>query len=383
MPDQEFHRVYLSPPHLSPRERELLLEAFDSNWIAPLGPHVDALEKEFAQKVGAAEAVALSSGTAALHLAMLATGVAPGDDVLTSTLTFAATANAITYVGARPCFIDSNRATWNLDPELLAEELDERASAGKLPKAVVAVDLYGQCCDFEPIRESCQRHGVVLIEDAAEALGATYHGRSAGTLGQIGCFSFNGNKIITTGGGGMPVTNDEHIARRARYLTTQAKDDPVEFVHQSIGYNYRLPNVLAAIGCAQLECLGEYVQKKRAIAAAYTGELGSLPGITAMREPPGTLSTFWMYTVRINPAEGRPDSREILRMLESEGVQTRPLWQPMHLSPAHRGSFATDCTIAERLNRDCLSLPCSVGLEDERQREVIMGVVSALRGGAA
>ncbi|MBN1910102.1 MAG: aminotransferase class I/II-fold pyridoxal phosphate-dependent enzyme [Pirellulales bacterium] len=371
MPDQEFHRVYLSPPHLSPRERELLLEAFDSNWIAPLGPHVDALEKEFAQKVGAAEAVALSSGTAALHLAMLATGVAPGDDVLTSTLTFAATANAITYVGARPCFIDSNRATWNLDPELLAEELDERASAGKLPKAVVAVDLYGQCCDFEPIRESCQRHGVVLIEDAAEALGATYHGRSAGTLGQIGCFSFNGNKIITASSGGMFVSDRRDWVQKARHLATQARDPAVHYEHSQIGYNYRMSNLLAAIARGQLGVLEERVAQRRANFAYYQEALGDLPGIEFMPEPPTGCATRWLTCLTIDPARFGATREDVRLALEAQNIESRPVWKPMHLQPVFTDLPIRGGTVAEDLFARGLCLPSGSSLTEEDRRRVI------------
>ena len=219
-------RIYLSPPHMSGEERELLLAAFDSNWIAPLGPHVEAFEREFAERIGMSEAVALSSGTAALHLSLILLGVGSGDEVLTSTLTFAATANAITYVGAKPVFIDSDRRSWNMDPALLAEEIESCLRRGVRPKAVIAVDLYGQCADYEPIQEICRRHDIPLIEDAAEALGAEYRGRPAGVFGEIACFSFNGNKIITTSGGGMLVARRKELVERARYLATQARSGP-------------------------------------------------------------------------------------------------------------------------------------------------------------
>ena len=245
-------RIYLSPPHMGEDERRLLLEAFDSNWIAPLGPHVDAFEREFAEKVGAAHAVALSSGTAALHLAMLMLGVSRDDEVIVSSLTFSATANPVTYLGARPVFIDSDAKTWNMDPGLLARSSKACADRGRLPKAVIAVDLYGQCADYDRIREACARYDVPLIEDAAEALGATYRGRPAGTFGAMGVFSFNGNKIITTSGGGMLVSDRKEWIDRARFLSTQARDPAPHYQHSQIGYNYRMSNLLAAVGRGQL-----------------------------------------------------------------------------------------------------------------------------------
>ena len=249
---------------MSEHERELLLEAFDSNWIAPLGPHVNAFEKEFAEKVGVSNAVALSSGTAALHLSLLLLGVEPGDEVITSSLTFSATANAITYLGAKPIFIDSNRETWNMDPDLLAEELAACKKRGKLPKAVVPVDLYGQCADYDRILPVCQEYGVPVIEDAAEALGATYRDRPAGNFGVLSCFSFNGNKIITTSGGGMLVSENKEWIDRARFLSTQARDPAPHYQHSHIGYNYRMSNLLAAVGRGQLRVLDERVEQRRA-----------------------------------------------------------------------------------------------------------------------
>ncbi len=249
-------RIYLSPPCMLGNERELLLDAFDSNWIAPLGPHVNAFETEFAQRVGAKHAVALSSGTAAIHLALILLGVAQGDTVVTASFTFAATANAITYVGAQPIFVDSENTSWNLDPELIAQALEDGKQAGKLPKAVLAVDIIGQAADYRRIQEICRAYEVPLIEDAAEALGATYDDRAAGSFGEIGCFSFNGNKIITTSGGGMLVTDRQDWAEQARFLATQARDPAPHYEHSHIGYNYRMSNLLAAVGRGQLQTSG-------------------------------------------------------------------------------------------------------------------------------
>ncbi|HZZ78547.1 MAG TPA: aminotransferase class I/II-fold pyridoxal phosphate-dependent enzyme, partial [Gemmataceae bacterium] len=236
-------RIYLSPPHIGPDELELVKDAFASNWIAPLGPHVDAFEQEFARLIGVPHAAALSSGTAALHLALKLIGVERNDAVLCSTLTFCATANPIVYEGAEPVFLDAEQETWNIDPELLREELQHRARIGKLPKAVIAVDLYGQCANYIPILEACARYEVPLIEDAAEALGATYHDKPAGQFGKCAAFSFNGNKVITTSGGGMLVSDDADLIRRARFLATQARDPALHYQHSAIGYNYRLSNV--------------------------------------------------------------------------------------------------------------------------------------------
>jgi len=268
-------RIYLSPPHLNGRERELLLQAYDSNWITTLGPHVDAFEQEMCDKIGVKHAAALASGTAALHLGLLMLGVKQGDEVLCSNLTFVASANAITYAGATPVFIDCDRATWNMDPALLSEELDDCARKGKLPKAVVVVDLYGQCADYDPIIEICKKYEIPIIEDAAEALGATYNGTSAGKFGIMGVLSFNGNKIITTSGGGMLVSDNEGFIKQVRFLATQARDPAPHYQHSHIGYNYRLSNLLAAVGRGQLERLDEKVARKRAINIFYRGLRGS------------------------------------------------------------------------------------------------------------
>jgi dTDP-4-amino-4,6-dideoxygalactose transaminase len=284
-------RLYLSPPDVGDEERALLLDAFDSNWIAPLGPHVDAFEQEFAARVAMPAAAALSSGTAALHLALLMLGVGPGDEVVVPTLTFVATANAVTYVGARPVFVDADEATWNLDPHLLEELLAARAVAGNLPAAVVTVDLYGQCAGYEPILASCARYGVPVIEDAAEALGATYQGRPAGGFGAIGVFSFSGNKIITTSGGGMLVSDDVGFVERARHLSTQARDPAPHYEHSEIGFNYRMSNLLAALGRGQLRSLDAKVARRREINAG-----------TERRSPPRPASA----SCRTHRAVSRP-----------------------------------------------------------------------------
>ncbi|MCU0611714.1 MAG: DegT/DnrJ/EryC1/StrS family aminotransferase, partial [Candidatus Eisenbacteria bacterium] len=326
-------RLYLSPPHVFGRERELVAEAFDSNWIAPLGPHVDAFEREFSQAVCVPHAAALSSGTAALHLALIIAGVGSGDEVLCSTLTFSASANAITYCGARPVFIDSDLASWNLDPGLVASELEDCARRGRRPKAVIPVDLYGQSADYAPIIAACEAHEVPVIEDAAEALGATYDGRPVGGFGLMGAFSFNGNKIITTGGGGMLVSHDEDLIRRARFLATQARDPAPHYQHSEIGFNYRMSNVLAAIGRGQLATLAERVAIRRETFERYRQALSDLPGIGFMPESPGGQCTRWLTVITVDP-EAFGATREDIRLaMERENIEARPVWKPMHRQP--------------------------------------------------
>lgn len=358
-------RIYLSPPHMSPHERTLLLEAFDSNWVAPLGPHVDAFEKEFAAQVGVKEAVALSCGTAALHLALILEGVGPGDEVLTSTLTFAATANAITYVGAAPVFIDSDRATWNMDPELLAKELHACARRRRLPKAVIVVDLYGQCADYEPIRAACARYDVPIIEDAAEALGATYDGQSAGTFGRLGIFSFNGNKIITTSGGGMLVSNNAELAKRARFLATQARDPAPHYQHSEIGYNYRMSNLLAAVGRGQLRVLDERVEQRRANYRLYRETLGDVPGLAFMPEHRRSRSTRWLTCITVAPDDFGATREDIRLAMEAENIEARPTWKPMHLQPVFAGCRVRGGAVAEEIFERGLCLPSGSSLAEQ------------------
>ncbi|NLX95783.1 MAG: aminotransferase class I/II-fold pyridoxal phosphate-dependent enzyme [Rhodopirellula sp.] len=364
-------RIYLSPPHMSGRERERLLEAFDSNWIAPLGPHVDAFEAEFARATGARAAVALSSGTAALHLALTVLGIGPGDRVATSTLTFAASANAIRYVGATPVFIDSERRTWNLDPELLAEEIEASVRGGQPLKAVLAVDLCGQCADYEPIRKLCRFYEIPLIEDAAEALGATYQGRAAGTLGDVGCFSFNGNKIITTSGGGMLVSDRQDLVDKARFLASQARDPAPHYEHSHIGYNYRMSNLLAAVGRGQLEVLGDRVAARRANYEFYRRELADLPGVEFMPEFERGVSTRWLTCLTIDPGRFGATREDVRLALESENIESRPLWKPMHLQPVYTGSPVRGGSVAEHLFRDGLCLPSGSNLSDADRRRVV------------
>ncbi len=358
-------RLYLSPPHMSGREQQYVQEVFASNWIAPLGPQVDAFEAEFAQRVGSPHALALSSGTAALHLALLLAGVGPGDEVLVSTLTFSASVNPVVYLGAKPVFIDSEQVSWNLDPTLVCETIERKARQGKLPKAVIPVHLYGQSADLEPILETCARHGVTVIEDAAEALGATYRGRAPGTLGWAGIFSFNGNKIITTSGGGMLVSEDGDFIAHARKLAQQARDPAPHYQHSEIGYNYRLSNVLAGIGRGQLEVLSQRVQRKREIFDAYRRLLGDLPGIAFMPEAPWGHSTRWLTVITVDPVRFGATAEEIRLALEAENIESRPLWKPMHLQPVFRDCEVVGGGVAENLFRDGLCLPSGTAMSED------------------
>ena len=372
-------RIYLSPPDVGATERELMLDAFDSNWIAPLGPHVDAFEREFAGVVGVPYAVALSSGTAALHLALLSLDVKPGDEILVSTLTFAATANAVVYTGGTPVFIDASADTWTMDPDLLEEELARRAARGKLPVAVVAVDLYGQCCDYARIAGACAQYGVPLVEDAAEALGSTYGDCRAGAFGHGAAFSFNGNKIITTSGGGMFVSHSRAAADCVRHLASQARDAAPHYEHSRIGFNYRLSNLLAAVGRAQLRGLCGKVARRRAIRARYARELAPLGGIRLLEDARYGRSNGWLTCVTIDAAVFGASHDAIRRHLESQDIESRPVWKPMHLQPVFRGCQICGGAVAERLFATGLCLPSGSRMSSSEQARVIAGIAETPR----
>ncbi len=371
-------RIYLSSPHMSGREREMLLDAFDSNWIAPMGPHVDAFEREFADRVGVSHAVALSSGTAALHLAMLLLGVEPGDDVITSSFTFVATANAIKYCGANPVFIDSDTKTWNMDPNILEDELRECKKLNRMPKAVLAVDIIGQCADYDFIEEICRRYDVPLIEDAAEALGASCRDKAAGQFGEIACFSFNGNKIITTSGGGMLVTERKDWADKARFLSTQARDAAPHYEHSEIGFNYRMSNLLAAVGRGQLEMLDQKVARRRKIFDAYRRGLASHEYIEFMPEPVGFFSTRWLTAMTIKPNVYGVDRETIRLALSEENIEARPLWKPMHMQPVFADCRVRGGGYCESLFELGLCLPSGSNLADEDFNRVLVSLKQAL-----
>jgi pyridoxal phosphate-dependent aminotransferase EpsN len=371
---QENNRIYLSPPHLTGEELRYVSEAFDSNWIAPVGPHVDAFETEFSQYLGIPYSAAVSSGTAALHLAMRLIGIQPGDEVICPTLSFCSTANAVVYQRGSPIFIDSERKSWNIDPNLLAEELAERARRNKLPKVVVTVDLYGQCADYTRILDICSNYDLPIIEDAAEALGATCGDRKAGTLGRIGIFSFNGNKIITTSGGGMLVSRDQSLVEQARYLAGQARDPAPHYQHSTIGYNYRLSNILAAIGRAQLKVLPQRVEARRKVFELYQKHL-SVPGIDFMPEAQYGSSTRWLTSIIIDPQVFGADREEVRLALESHNIEARPVWKPLHMQPVFADCKIRGGQVAEEIFNRGLCLPSGSNLsacDSERICEIIL-----------
>lgn len=364
-------RIYLSRPDVGEAERTALLRAFDSGWVAPLGPEVDAFEVELAQFCGRRHAVALSSGTAALHLALQLAGVKPGDRVLVSTLTFVATANAVVYCGAAPVFIDSEMETWNMDPHLLEQELESSAAKGQLPAAAVCVDLFGQCANYRRISQVCAEFGVPLVEDAAEALGATYEGRPAGSFGESAIVSFNGNKIMTTSGGGALLTDNPDQAARAKYLATQAREDVPHYEHREVGYNYRLSNLLAAVGRAQLTGLPAKIARRREIRQVYSDTLAGIRGVRLMPEGPRGVSNAWLTVITVDP-EVAPFTSEQLRLhLEAAGIESRLVWKPMHLQPAFTGCEARGGEVAERLFATGLCLPSGSDLEPDQQSEIL------------
>ncbi|MGE0442314.1 MAG: DegT/DnrJ/EryC1/StrS family aminotransferase [Gemmatimonadales bacterium] len=376
--------IPLSTPHLDGEERRFVDEAFASNWIAPLGPQVEAFEGEFAEMLGVRSALATSSGTGALHLALQLVGVGPGDDVLVSTLTFIASVNPIIYLGGRPVLIDSERVSWNLDPALVAEELDRRARAGRLPKAVVAVHLYGQTADLDALHAICARYEVPLIEDAAEALGADYRGRAPGTVGRMGVFSFNGNKIITTSGGGMLVSDDPSLIARARKLATQAREPTAHYEHEEVGYNYRLSNLLAAVGRGQLRVLPSRVEARRRHFARYLELLGEVPGIEFMPEAPWGLHTRWLTTLTIDAGRFGADREAVRAALAAASIEARPLWKPMHQQPVLRDAEVVGGAVADQLFIDGLCLPSGSNLPQvaiDRVAEVIRSVRRTGEGG--
>ncbi len=369
-------RIFLSPPHMGPDERQLLLEAFDSNWIAPLGPHVDAFEAELAGRVGMPHAAAVSSGTAALHLALRLLDVSAGDDVLVSTLTFVATGNAVDYLGAKPVFIDSDRSTWNMDPGLLADELKERAKRNRLPKAAVVVDLYGQCADYDRILEECGRFDVPVVEDAAESLGATYRGAPAGSFGSLGVFSFNGNKIITTSGGGMLVSRDRETVDRARFLSTQAREPGPDHCHTEVGYNYRLSNLLAAVGRGQLRHLDDRLTSRRHVNQTYRKHLGDVPGITFMPIAEYGEPNFWFTVITVDPQAFGASNRDILTALEAADIESRPPWKPLHTQPAFDGCSARGGDVAESIFEWGLCLPSGSSLTQDEVVRIVETILA-------
>lgn len=386
-PATEF--IPLAVPEIRGNAWHYVKECLDTNWVSSVGEFVDRFEQALARQTGSKYAVATVNGTAALHIALLVAGVQPNDEVLVSALTFIAPANAVRYVGAWPVFIGPEPDHWQIDAgavcDFLNRECTWRSGAlinrttGRRVRAVLPVHILGHPVDMDPILEVARKYELPVIEDATESLGARYRQRNVGSLGDIACFSFNGNKLITTGGGGMIVTDNAEWAGRARYLTTQAKDDPIEYVHHEIGYNYRLTNLQAALGCAQLENLEEFIAAKRRHAEIYLEALTDVPGIAPMQEASWAFSSYWLFTVLVDQAAYGEDSRSLLRRLRDNKIEARPLWQPLHRSPAHRGAASYRVDIADQIAGRALSLPSSVRLKDA-ELETVAEVVRRAPG---
>ncbi|WP_299988000.1 aminotransferase class I/II-fold pyridoxal phosphate-dependent enzyme [uncultured Pontibacter sp.] len=368
-------KIWLSSPHMGTNEFKNVKEAFDTNWIAPLGPHVDGFERDLAEFLGeGVHVAALSSGTAALHLALIMLGVKAGDEVICQSMTFSASANPIAYQGATPVFVDSEDRTWNMSPELLEVAIEDRISKGKKPKAIIVVHLYGMPAEMDRIMAIADRYAIPVVEDAAEALGSTYKGRKLGTFGAMSILSFNGNKIITTSGGGALVSNNEAYIKQARFLATQARDAAPHYQHSHIGYNYRMSNICAAIGRGQMDVLPDRVQQRRANYTFYREELAAIPAIQFAEEPNGDFySNRWLSTVLVDDAQGV--SREDIRLaLERENIETRPLWKPMHLQPVFADSPYYGDGTSERLFEKGLCLPSGSNMSDEERERVLHAI---------
>jgi len=374
--------IPLCVPEIRGNEWQYIRDCLDTNWVSSVGKYVTHFEEKLATYVGTQHAVATSNGTAALHVALLVAGVEPDDEVLISALTFIAPANAVRYASACPVFIDAEPRYWQMDTQQVVDFLENgchwksgalfNKQTGRRVKAIIPVHILGHPVDIDPILEAARKYDLTVIEDATESLGASYKGRNVGALGDIACFSFNGNKIITTGGGGMLVTDRDDFAEKARYLTTQAKDDPLEYIHHQVGYNYRLTNIQAAMGVAQLELLDEYIAIKMRIAKKYARAFADIDGIHLIEQAEWANSTFWLNTILVDAAQYGLDSRQLMHKLARNNIQSRPLWQPLHRSPAYADAvFSMPCPVADLLNRDALSLPSSVGLRAQDQQRVI------------
>ena len=367
-------RLFLSPPHLSGGELEAVAAAFESNYVAPLGPAVDAFEAAFCAYTGIAHAVALSSGTAALHLALRELGVGPGDRVICASLTFIGNVAPVTYQGGVPVLVDVDPASWTLDVGLLEAELRRAAAAGERPKAVLPTDLYGQCADLDAIQAVCAPYGIPVVVDAAESLGARYRGRPAGQGAAAAAYSFNGNKIITTSGGGLLASDDPELIARARFLSQQARDPAPHYQHTTIGYNYRMSNILAAIGSAQLRVLDERVARRRAIFDGYRELLGDLPGLSFMPEVGYGRHNRWLSVVQIDPDRFGVDRETVRLALEELNIESRPVWKPMHLQPVLQSAPRVGGAVSERLFARGLCLPSGSQMSDDDVARVAAAV---------
>ena len=376
LPRQKTTRILLSVPHMGGREQTYVNEAFASNWLSTVGPNITAFEQEFAQHIGM-PSVALSSGTAAIHLGLKLLGVGPGDEVFCPDLTFVATANPVAYLGAKPVFLDSERDTWNLDPELLSRALAQRAARNRLPKAVIVVHLYGQPADMDPIAEACARYEVPILEDAAEALGSRYKGRTTGTHGALAAFSFNGNKIITTTGGGMLCSANSDWMDTARFWATQARDNALWYEHSQMGYNYRMSNVLAGIGRGQLEVLPLRVRQRREIAFRYRDAFADIPGLTFMPQSPHGIHTNWLSCFLIDESVFGRSRDSLIAALNEDSIESRPVWKPMHLQPLYSQAEYIGGDVGRDLFERGICLPSSSSLAIDDQMRVISSIRQA------
>lgn len=362
-------RIFLSPPHMGGNELAYIQEAFESNYIAPLGHNVDAFETQIKTYTGAKYALALTSGTAAIHLALRVLGIKDGDEVMASSFTFIGSVAPILYERCTPFFIDSDKESWNLDPNLLEEELSQRAATGKKqPKALIVTHLYGQCADIKRIAAICEHYGVLLIEDAAESLGATYAGKQSGTFGKMGIYSFNGNKIITTSGGGMLISDNESLIAHARHLSTQAREPAPHYEHTEYGYNYRMSNIVAGIGRGQMEVLDERIQRRREIFELYHHALGAIEGISFMPELEGSIGNRWLTTLML-PESISPEQLRLA--LEKENIESRPLWKPMHAQPLFQGAKQKITGVSDELFARGICLPSGSSLSNEDVATII------------
>lgn len=368
-------RIYLSPPHMSGREQTYIQEAFASNWIAPLGPHVTAFEQEVAAFTGAKGALALSSGTASIHLALRSLGVGQGDIVFCSSLTFIGSVNPILYQGAKPVFIDAEPESWNMSPVALEKAFEWAEEVEVMPKAVIIVDLYGQSADYEPLLALCNRYGVPVIEDAAEAMGATYKGKACGTLGKFGVYSFNGNKIITTSGGGMLLSDDTEALNKALFWATQARDKAPWYQHSEMGYNYRMSNIVAGIGRGQLAVLGERVEARRNVFERYKESLGDIPGVGFIPEASYGRSNRWLTVMTLDNFQTAVTPMQVIKALETENIEARPVWKPMHMQPLFADNMyfthEEEASVSDRLFARGVCLPSGSSLSIDDQQRVI------------
>lgn len=369
-------KIWLSSPHMGGTEQKYINEAFNENWIAPLGPNVNGFEKELGEYVGIPNVSALSSGTSAIHLALILLGVKLGDEVIASSFTFSATVNPIVYQHATPILIDSEKDSWNMSPELLERAIKDRIEKGNKPKAILVVHLYGMPAKMKQIIDISQKYDIPVIEDAAEALGSEYKGKKCGALGDFSILSFNGNKIITTSGGGALISNNKDAIDKSRFLATQARDNAPHYQHSHIGYNYRMSNIVAGIGRGQLEVIDKRVEQRRANHEFYYSKLGNIKGLSFLREREGVYSNFWLTTILVNPELTGGITREDIRLaLDAENIESRPLWKPMHMQPIFADAPAYVDGTSEALFKDGLCLPSGSNLTDEQRDRVVATII--------